>query len=106
MRSLTFSDDKDNEQEWVPGGPTDALGAFLEFIDRHRADDNALFCITDERDEGLVLWLDHGIVARVIGGAGSAHRVPSRQRRRLSQTRVHVHPRRLRQARPVRPMVA
>ncbi|RAO61028.1 DUF6357 family protein [Micromonospora saelicesensis] len=68
MRSLTFSDDKDNEQEWVPGGPTDALGAFLEFIDRHRADDNALFCITDERDEGLVLWLDHGIVARVTGG--------------------------------------
>ncbi|MBQ0988623.1 DUF6357 family protein [Micromonospora sp. H61] len=61
------SDDKDNEQEWVPGGPKDALGALLEFSDHHRADDNASFCITD-RDKGLILWLDHGIVARVSGG--------------------------------------
>jgi hypothetical protein len=67
MRPLTFSDDKDNEQEWHPGDPKDALGAFLEFIGRHRAADNASFSITDESDEGLILFLDHGIIARVTG---------------------------------------
>jgi hypothetical protein len=67
MRSLTFSDDQDNEQEWHPGDPEDAFGAFVEFVGRHRADDNTSFSITDEREEGLILFLGQGIIARVAG---------------------------------------
>ncbi|MBB5957253.1 hypothetical protein FHS29_003846 [Saccharothrix tamanrassetensis] len=68
MRPLTFSDDKGNQQEWLPGGPRSAVDAFLEFVDRHRDVDNASFGIEDgENEEALVLLFDSGAIRRTKG---------------------------------------
>ncbi|WP_425341998.1 DUF6357 family protein [Amycolatopsis coloradensis] len=72
MRPLTFSDDKENEQKWVPGGARSASDAFREFVDRHRADDNATFCIEDEEnEEALLLMFDVGTICRIKGAENS-----------------------------------
>lgn len=72
MRPLTFSDDKENEQRWVPGGALSAPDAFREFVDRHRADDNATFCVEDEEnEEALLLMFDAGTICRVKGAENS-----------------------------------
>ncbi|MER7863714.1 DUF6357 family protein [Amycolatopsis japonica] len=72
MRPLTFSDDKENEQKWVPGGARSAPDAFREFVDRHRAEDNATFCIEDEEnEEALLLMYDAGTICRIKGAQDS-----------------------------------
>ncbi|WP_396426944.1 DUF6357 family protein [Amycolatopsis sp. EV170708-02-1] len=72
MRPLTFSDDKDNEEKWVPGGARSAPDAFRAFVDRHRADDNASFCIEDEEnEEALLLMFDAGTICRIKGAQDS-----------------------------------
>ncbi|WP_439658513.1 DUF6357 family protein [Lentzea sp. HUAS TT2] len=68
MRPLTFSDDKDNEQEWLPGGDQSAADAFLEFVARHRAADNTSFSMEDAAgEEALVFMVDIGAICRVKG---------------------------------------
>ncbi|MFE9859363.1 DUF6357 family protein [Streptomyces sp. NPDC005780] len=68
MRPLTFSDDKGNEQEWLPGGPRPALDAVREFMDQRRGDGSAAVRIEDEENqEALVLLFDEGAVCRVEG---------------------------------------
>lgn len=68
MRPLTFSDDKDNEQEWLPGGQQSAVDGFLEFIARHRGADNTSFCMADTAgEEALVFMMDMGGICRVQG---------------------------------------
>ncbi|MEU4804978.1 DUF6357 family protein [Actinosynnema sp. NPDC023587] len=68
MRPLTFNDDKGNELDWLPGGPHSAYDAFREFIDRHRADDNASFFVEDEEnEEALLLMFNSGIICRAKG---------------------------------------
>ncbi|MFD6069833.1 MULTISPECIES: DUF6357 family protein [Amycolatopsis] len=72
MRSLTFSDDKDNEEKWAPGDPRSAPDAFREFVGRHRAEDNATFCIEDEEnEEALLLMFDAATICRVKGAENS-----------------------------------
>ncbi len=68
MRPLTFRDAKDNEQKWAPGGAQSAPDAFQEFVDRHRADDNASFRVEDEEsEEALSLMFDAGTICRAKG---------------------------------------
>ncbi|UVS80491.1 DUF6357 family protein [Actinokineospora sp. UTMC 2448] len=68
MRPLTFSDDKGNEQTWLPGGPQPALDAFQEFLNRHRDNDNAAFGIEDEEnEEALLLLFEVGAACRIKG---------------------------------------
>ncbi|GHH39078.1 hypothetical protein GCM10017774_30070 [Lentzea cavernae] len=68
MRPLTFSDDKDNEQEWLPGGDQSAADAFLEFVARHRSADNTSFSVEDSAaEEALVFMVDIGAICRVKG---------------------------------------
>lgn len=68
MRPLTFSDDKGNEQQWLPDDPRSALDAFREFIDRCRAEGATSLHIEDEEnEEALVLMYDGGAVCRVKG---------------------------------------
>lgn len=73
MRPLTFSDDKDHEQKWLPGGAQSAFDAFRDFIDRHFDNDNGSFCIEDEEnEEALWLMFDVGMICR-MKGAQYAH---------------------------------
>lgn len=68
MRPLTFSDDKGNEQKWLPGGPGPALGAIRDFMDQRRGDGSTSVRIEDaENEEALVLLFDDGAVCRVKG---------------------------------------
>ncbi|HEX7309410.1 DUF6357 family protein, partial [Lentzea sp.] len=68
MTTLTFSDDKDNEQEWLPDDGRPADEAFLEFVARHRAADNTSFCMEDTAaEEALVFMVDIGAICRVRG---------------------------------------
>ncbi|MFC5058594.1 DUF6357 family protein [Saccharothrix xinjiangensis] len=68
MRPLTFSDDKDDEQEWLPGGARSAVDAFFEFIARRRDVDNTSFGIEDEEnEEALLLMFEVGAICRVKG---------------------------------------
>ncbi|MGI5499076.1 DUF6357 family protein [Lentzea sp. CA-135723] len=68
MRPLTFSDDKDNEQDWLPGGDQSAEDAFLDFVARHRDTDNTSFCLEDTpAEEALVFLVDVGAICRVKG---------------------------------------
>ncbi|SMC49021.1 DUF6357 family protein [Lentzea albidocapillata] len=68
MRPLTFSDDKDNEQEWLPGGIQSAADAFLEFVAQHRRADNTSFAMEDEvGEEALLFMVDIGAICRVKG---------------------------------------
>ncbi|MGW6441489.1 DUF6357 family protein [Lentzea sp. NPDC055074] len=68
MRPLTFSDDKDTEQEWLPGGSESAADAFLGFVARHRAADNTSFSMEDAvSEEALVFMVDIGAICRVRG---------------------------------------
>jgi hypothetical protein len=68
MRPLTFSDDEDNEQAWLPDGNQPAADAFLEFVARHRAADNTSFCMEDAAaEEALVFMVDIGAICRVKG---------------------------------------
>ncbi|RSM62599.1 hypothetical protein DMH03_10995 [Amycolatopsis sp. WAC 01376] len=68
MRPLTFRDAKDNEQKWAPGDTQSAPDAFQEFVDRHRADDNASFRVEDEEsEEALSLMFDAGTICRAKG---------------------------------------
>ncbi|WP_371930312.1 DUF6357 family protein [Streptomyces poriferorum] len=65
-RPLSFSDDKGNEQKWLPGGPRPALDAFREFMDQRRRDGSTSLSIEDEEnEEALVLLFDGGAVCRV-----------------------------------------
>ena len=67
-RPLTFSDDQDNEQDWLPDGNRSAVDAFLEFVARHRGADNTSFCMEDpDREEALVFLLDVGAICRIKG---------------------------------------
>ncbi|SDH48368.1 hypothetical protein SAMN05216553_12422 [Lentzea fradiae] len=68
MRPLTFSDDKDNEQEWLPGGDQSAENGFLEFVARHQAADNTSFGMMDmAAEEALMFLKDIGAICRVKG---------------------------------------
>ncbi|MFD4636406.1 DUF6357 family protein [Lentzea sp. NPDC058436] len=68
MRPLSFSDDQDNEQEWLPGGSQSAAESFLEFVARHRGADNTSFSMEDAAaEEALVFMLDIGAICRVRG---------------------------------------
>lgn len=40
MWPLTFSDDKDNEQKWLPGGSQSAADASLKFVAEGRGVDD------------------------------------------------------------------
>jgi len=74
MRALTFSDDEDHEQEWLPGDPRPAVDAFLEFIARHRGAGNASFGIEDEENgEALLLMFEVGAICRVKGRQDPRH---------------------------------
>ncbi|WP_264302815.1 DUF6357 family protein [Streptomyces poriferorum] len=65
-RPLSFSDDKGNEQKWLPDGPRPALDAFREFMDQRRRDGSTSLSIEDEEnEEALVLLFDGGAVCRV-----------------------------------------
>ncbi|WP_281245040.1 DUF6357 family protein [Lentzea albida] len=67
-RPLTFSDDEDNEQQWLPGGNQSCEDAFLEFVARHRGADNTSFCVEDsDGEEALVFLLDVGAICRIQG---------------------------------------
>ncbi|MFD5829627.1 DUF6357 family protein [Lentzea sp. NPDC060358] len=68
MRPLTFSDDKDHQQQWLPGGDQSAVDGFLEFVARYRSADNTSFCLEDEAaEEALVFMVDIGAICRVRG---------------------------------------
>ncbi|MFE5239502.1 MULTISPECIES: DUF6357 family protein [unclassified Streptomyces] len=68
MRPLTFSDDKGNEEAWLPGGPLSVVDAIREFMDQHLDDDSTSLRIEDEgSEEALVLLFDGGAVCRVKG---------------------------------------
>ncbi|MFI7366127.1 DUF6357 family protein [Streptomyces sp. NPDC050149] len=68
MRPLTFSDDKGNEQKWLPGGPRPAPDAIRDFMDQRRDDGSTSVRIEDEEnEESLVLLFDDGAVCRVKG---------------------------------------
>lgn len=68
MRPLTFSDDKGNEQKWLPGGPGTAPDAFRDFMEQRRGDGSTSVRIEDaENEEVLVLLFDDGAVCRVKG---------------------------------------
>ncbi|MBB4905910.1 DUF6357 family protein [Actinophytocola algeriensis] len=72
MRPLTFSDDKDEEQKWLPGGPQSAVDAFLEFVARHRDVDNTSFGIEDEENEEALLFMfEVGAICRIRWGQNS-----------------------------------
>ncbi|MEU4807120.1 DUF6357 family protein [Actinosynnema sp. NPDC023587] len=72
MRPLTFSDDKDHEQEWLPGGPHSAVDAFLEFVAQRRGADNTSFGIEDEgNEEVLMVMFEVGAVCRIKGWQNS-----------------------------------
>ncbi|MFD0556462.1 hypothetical protein FB566_1702 [Stackebrandtia endophytica] len=66
MRPLTFSDGKENRQQWLPGGDQSASAAFQEFVDQHRGDDNGSFRVEDE-ETALVLGFDTRTISRVDG---------------------------------------
>ena len=66
--TLTFSDNKDNEEPWFAHGATPALDAFLEFVSGHHGEDNMVFSIEREgADEGVTLMLDYGLIGRIKG---------------------------------------
>ncbi|GLY47775.1 DUF6357 family protein [Lentzea sp. NBRC 102530] len=68
MRPLTFSDDGDDEQDWLPGGSRSAADAFLEFVARRRGEDTTSFSMEDSAaEEALVFMLDIGAICRVRG---------------------------------------
>ncbi|WP_053734006.1 DUF6357 family protein [Nocardia sp. NRRL S-836] len=67
-RQLTFSDDKGDEQEWLPGDPRSAVDAFLEFVAERREAGTTSFAIEDEEnDEALLLLFEVRAVCRVKG---------------------------------------
>ncbi|WP_424187423.1 DUF6357 family protein [Actinokineospora sp. G85] len=67
MRPLIFSDNKGNEQVWLPDGPRSADDAFHEFVDQHRAEDASFSIRDEENDETLSLLFGLGAVSRVKG---------------------------------------
>ncbi len=72
MRPLTFSDDKDHEQKWFPGGSQSAVDAFLEFVAQRRDADNTSFGIEDEENEEALLFMfDAGVISRIKGWQNS-----------------------------------
>ncbi|MFC8538341.1 DUF6357 family protein [Streptomyces sp. NPDC057249] len=79
---LTFTDDKDAEKKWRPGGPRSAAVEFWQFVEDRVASDNEVFTIEDEeRGEGIQVHFYADSAARITtvregaGGAGPEYRV-------------------------------
>ncbi|GAB3811020.1 DUF6357 family protein [Kribbella italica] len=75
-RPLIFTDDKDGEVTWLPGGPRTATAEFWEFVSERSAANNEVFTIEDEElGEGLQLHFYADSSARITTLSGGGHRV-------------------------------
>ncbi|WP_426499484.1 DUF6357 family protein [Streptomyces sp. D54] len=81
-RPLSFTDDKDVEKKWLPGGPRTATAEFWDFVGDRSATSNQVFTIEDEEmGEGIQLHFYADSIARITtvrkgkGGAEPEYRV-------------------------------
>jgi len=94
MRPLTFSDDRDNEQTWLPSDPRSAVDSFLEFVARHREAGSTSFCLEDEENEEALMFLfEVGATCRVKGWQDrrTEYRVVTNSGDHRAQATVFVH---------------
>ncbi|GAA1659692.1 hypothetical protein GCM10009830_00810 [Glycomyces endophyticus] len=72
-RPLVFTDDKDAELKWAPGGPRPAAAAFWEFVGDRSGSGNQVFTIEDEHaGEGIQLQFHADTAARITTATPAA----------------------------------